>query len=304
MLTVKPQTRQNLSHVCDHDQHGDDKACFWIQRLFSGLPSDQRNRRYLVVLQAWIDDSGRGNEADSLVFVLAGYAGWVQNFKDLSDDWQTIMREEPALPYLKGKEANALVGHFRGWTAEQRDAKLERLIGSIRRNKLIAFSLAVNYRLFNRILGRQKGVFKNPYGIAFAHIATWLLHSAHVKAEREEIEMIFDQGVLAREREITDAYIGMKEGIPKDAMDLLVGRPRFEDDKRNLPLQAADLFAWNVRRDYVEQLNNHRRWESATWTALRTDIHGIGLYLGEKELREFKVGLVALNNERRAGARK
>jgi hypothetical protein len=48
--------------------------------------------------------------------------------------------------------------------------KLEKLITSIRRNELIAFSIAVNYRDFNRIVREQKGVLKNPDGIAFAHI--------------------------------------------------------------------------------------------------------------------------------------
>jgi hypothetical protein len=298
MLTVNRGSRQNLSHAYDHIQHGDDKACFWIRRLFSGLPANQRASRYLVVLQAWIDDSGRGKESDSRVFVLAGYAGPVQKFENLSDDWQRIMAEEPALAYLKGKEANALDRNFKGWTPDERDAKIEKLIASIRKHDLIAISLAVNYRDFNRILREPKGVFKNPYGIAFAHIAGWLMYSAHVKAEREEIEMIFDQGVLAREKEIEDAYKGMKWGIPKEAMDLLIGRPRFEDDKRHLPLQAADLFAWNVRRDYVEQLDNRRPWKSPTWTALRTDIKGIGLYLGEKELREFKNRYDAARRER------
>ncbi len=256
------------------------------------------------MLQAWIDDSGRGKESDSPVFVLAGYAGPVQKFERLTDDWQATMREEPALAYLKGKEANALVGNFKGWTPEQRDAKLEKLIASIRKHDLIALSVAVNYRDFNRTLREPKGVLKNPFGVAFAHMAGWLMHSAHVKPEREEIEMIFDHGVLAREKEIEDAYQGMKWAILKEAMDLLVGRPRFEDDKRHLPLQAADLFAWNVRRDLVEQLTNGKRWESPTWTELRTGIKGIPIYLGGKELIEFKNRNDAATQERLARAGK
>jgi hypothetical protein len=252
------------------------------------------------VLQAWIDDSGRGKESDSPFFVLAGYAGPVESFENMSDDWQRIMAEEPKLAYLKGKEANALDRNFKGWTTEQRDAKLEKLIASIRKNELIALSLSVSYRDFNRTLRQPKGVLKNPFGIGFAHVIVWLLHSAHVKVEREEIEMIFDQGVLAREKEIEAAYRGMKWAFPKEAMDLLVGRPRFEDDKRNMPLQAADLFAWNVRRDLVEQLKNGKNWESPTWTALRTGIKGKPIHLGEHELREFKKRHDAARRERLA----
>jgi hypothetical protein len=308
MLTVKAKSSRIQRWGCEqslnHDECGDDKACLWIRRLLSGLPSDQRARRYLIVLQAWIDDSGRGKESDSPVFVLAGYAGPVQSFYSFSDDWQAIMRQAPALPYLKGKEANALVGHFKGWTAEQRDAKLENLIAVIRKHDLIAVSVAINFRDFNRILAEPKGVLKNPYGVAFAYMVGWLMHSANVKPEREEIELIFDQGTLAREKEIEDAYKGMKGAIPKEAMDLLVGRPRFEDDKRHLPLQAADLFAWNVRRDLVEQLKTGKTWESRTWTALRTGIRGKPMYLGEKDLHDFKTRYLAARQERLARAGK
>jgi Protein of unknown function (DUF3800) len=250
------------------------------------------------VLQAWIDDSGRGNEADSSVFVLAGYAGPSSSFEGFADDWQVIMREEPRLDYLKGKEANALDRNFKGWTPEQRDAKLEKLIAVIRKYDLIAISFAINYRDFNRVLREPKGVLKNPYGVAFAHVVGWLMNSAQVKPEREEIELIFDQGVVARGKTIEAAYRGRQESIPEEAISLLVGRPRFEDDKRYLPLQAADLFAWNVRRDYVEQLTNRRTWESPTWTALRTGIRGKPLYMGVKELTDFKIRYLAASRER------
>jgi hypothetical protein len=299
MLTVKPEMRQNPIDGYNHSQHGDDKACLWLRRLLVGLPSDQRSRRYLIVLQAFIDDSGRGKESDNPIFVLAGYAGSFKSFCDLADDWQAIMREEPALAYLKGKEANALDKNFKGWTEEQRDAKLDKMIASIRKHELIALSLVIKYRDFNRIPREPSGFFKNPFGITFAQMVAWLMNSAIVKREREEIELIFDEGVLARKKTIEDAYKGLKEALlSKDALDLLVGKPRFEDDRRYLPLQAADLLSWNVRRDCVEQLTTGKRWESPTWTALRTGIKGVALHFHEKELRDFKAGYLAVRQGR------
>jgi hypothetical protein len=106
------------------------------------------------------------------------------------------------------------------------------------------------------------------------------------------------EDVIGRERAIQAAYEGMKGSIPEDTMDLLVGRPRFEDDKRCLPLQAADLLAWNVRRDYVEQLTNGTRWDSPTWTELRTDISGKALFMDEKELSDFRARKLAANLQR------
>jgi hypothetical protein len=250
------------------------------------------------VLQAFFDDSGRGKESDSLVFVLAGYAGPMASFSSFADDWQTVLREEPPLAYVKGKEANSLTGQFANWTKEQREERLAKFIGLIRKHDLIALSFGVGYRDFNRILREPKGIMKYPYAIAFANVVAWLMRSASVKPEREEIELIFDQGIIGRERAIQAAYEGMKGSIPKDTLDLLVGRPRFEDDKRYLPLQAADLLAWNVRRDYAEQLTKGKRWDSPTWTQLRTGIKGKGLFMDEKELRDFRARKLAANLER------
>jgi hypothetical protein len=250
------------------------------------------------VLQAFFDDSGRGKESDSPVFVLAGYTGSKATFVSFANDWQAVLREEPTLEYVKGKEANSLSGQFAGWTKEQRDERLARFIGLIRKHDLIALSLVVGYRGFNRILREPKGIMKYPYAVAFANVVAWLMTSASKKPEREEIELIFDQGAIGRERAIQAAYEGMKGSIPEDTMDLLVGRLRFEDDKRCLPLQAADLLAWNVRRDYVEQLTKGTRWDSPTWTELRTDIAGKALFMEEKELSDFRARKLAANLQR------
>ncbi len=116
-----------------------------------------------------------------------------------------------------------------------------------------------------------------------------MLDSVVKKPSREKLELIFDQGVIGRERNIKAAYEGLMDHLPRQMTDLLVGRPRFEDDKCLLPLQMADLFAWHCRRDYYEQIrsNGARRWESSAWNVLRS-VHGKALYLREPDLLEFK----------------
>jgi len=241
------------------------------------------------MLQVFVDDSGRGENADNPIFVLAGYAGRVQNWEAADDDLQRIMRKKPTLDYLKGKEAAALNGNFTGWTAEDRDTKLAEMIAVLNKYRMIAISAAVSYSDFNRILATPKGAMKNPYALAFCHVVVWMLDSAAKKSSREKIELIFDQGIIGRERNIDAAYAGMMNHLPKNMTDLLVGRPRYEDDKRFLPLQMADLFAWHSRRDYAEQIASRgaRRWQSNVWDALRTT-HGKALLLRSSDLLEFK----------------
>jgi len=120
-------------------------------------------------------------------------------------------------------------------------------------------------------------------------MVVWMLMSAFKKPSRQSIELIFDEGVIGRERHIQNAYEGLMGFIPSEMTGLLVGRPRFEDDRKVLPLQMADLLAWHSRRDYYEQTASMgtRRWDAKVWDELRK-IQGKALFLRTPELIEFK----------------
>jgi hypothetical protein len=280
---------KNDTRLVDHREHGDDFACIWLRRLLCGIPSDARKRRLWLVLQLFADDSGRGEAADNPVFVLAGYIGRVQNWEGAVDDLQRIMQKKPILKYLKGTEAAALKGNFKGWTEKERDAKLAEMIRVLHKYRMSMFSIGVTYRDFNRILAQPKGVMKNPYMFTFANMVGLLLNSIVAKTPREKIELIFDQGTIGRERDIQAAWKGMVMGLPEELKGILIGRPRFEDDRCFLPLQMADLLAWHFRRNYYEILssNRTRQLESNVWHALRT-INGKELYLTPAVLLESK----------------
>jgi hypothetical protein len=259
----------------------------WLRRLVDELQSTKPQRRVRLMLQVFVDDSGRGENEANPIFVLAGYAGTVRNWEAAADDLQRIMKAQPVLNYLKGKEAASLSGNFKGWTPEQRDAKLKAMIAVLRKYRILALSFAVTYSEFNRILATPKGLMKTPYALAFCNVVVWMLDSAMKKRSREKIELIFDGGLIGRDRNIKDAYRGMIENLPKSAMDLLVGKPRFEDDREFLPIQMADLFAWHCRRDYAEQFATGKQYESPVWDELRT-LNGKSLLMRPMHLIDFK----------------
>ena len=268
--------------------HGDDKACLSLRRLTCGLPSSARDRLHSLMLQVYIDESGRGVEP---VFVLAGYIGRVRNWESFSVEWQKLLSKSPKLTFLHMNEAQGLKDAFRGWTTIQRDKRLMEMAKLINRYAMLAMDLTIDISAFNRILKRPKILFKNPYAVAFAHIPTWVLASGSQRKTIEKIELIFDRGVLSRDDAIRDSYIGMMTHLPPNLTALLHGRPRFEDDKEVLPLQAADLWAWHVRRQHFEAMNGNR-WESPVWSEL-TKINTRTIHLGERELTEYRDRLLS-----------
>jgi hypothetical protein len=72
-----------------------------------------------------------------------------------------------------------------------------------------------------------------------------------------------------------NGYRSVIEGIGKEFPEhakLLVNKEaEFRDEKVFLPLQAADLLAWNVRRDrYEKMIGRKHRWK--VWEALRKSV--------------------------------
>jgi hypothetical protein len=237
------------------------------------------------MLQVFIDDSGRGVDP---VFVLAGYVGRVRNWEEFSDRWQKALKQPPAIEYLKATEAIWLQGQFRGWKPQDRDTKVLKLIALIQKHSMYAVDLAVAAGPFRTIFGRAKRPFNKPHAIAFPHLVTWMLGTAAKRAQREKVRLVFDRGVLEREAEITEAYVAMMKHLPPALTSLLDQRPSFEDDKEVGPLQAADLWAWHVRRQYNEMAEGRNMWASPIWTALTELPTRTIPALGDEYLRDFR----------------
>jgi hypothetical protein len=65
------------------------------------------------------------------------------------------------------------------------------------------------------------------------------------------IEFIFDEqeGVQA---DIDFSFDVMKRSLPRGVQKLISGRPIYKSDKLVLPLQAADMLAWHLRREHED----------------------------------------------------
>src|SRR5271165_6315742 len=104
-------------------------AADFVWALVSGLPSDQREKRRLMVLQVAADDSG--SEPQQPFFVLAGFCAQASVWADFSDAWDEALKLPPRLESFKMAEANALRGQFdpeKGWNEERRDQRLDILV--------------------------------------------------------------------------------------------------------------------------------------------------------------------------------
>jgi hypothetical protein len=282
MLTLSPKRRQNpVDGRAPHPLHSDKHACSQVGALFSGLPQILRDRAGLMVLQAWFDESGKGQEP---VYLLAGYVGDVEMWKRFSDEWQAELDREPKLPYLHVSESQL----FKGLNPAERKARILEFVKIIRNHRPFGITFTLkhsDYRRYFNVLSRhpsmtraERRMFKNPYFVAFQFVlGLTLLRQAKRGIDsgvEEVIEILFDEDIDRRSRlEIGFKYFldTMRRRTPQFLPLLINEGPEFRDDKRVLPLQAADLLAWHLRRAYFESDRDGIPCQNPVWLELRRE---------------------------------
>jgi len=239
------------------------------------------------MLGAYIDDSGSGNPP---AFVLAGWVSRDQFWETFSDQWQSALSAIPSIRYFKMHEAHRLEGEFRGWNEEVRDHKLESLLAVIKGHAIFGIHLAIPYApyqvLFTDKFARQ---LNRPYVLGFYFVMIELLGFLHLSQWPERADFVFDeQGIDATYA--LAAYEMFTHFAPPELKPLIGARPIHRTDFELLPLQAADLLAWQTRRFYAEREQN-REYSSWVWRWLNRHLGILSYEITEERLRGLVNGI-------------
>lgn len=217
--------------------------------FLSGLPEAARRRRALVPIQAYVDDSG--NRGNTRHFVLAGLVGHSEDWAAFSEEWAACLAESPSVSVFKMAHAAARSGEFYRWTEQMRDDKLRALARIINRHAKIATWSAIDLEAHaetwaKRLPKPHSETYFYPYHctIMATCFALW------DRGWREPFEIIFDEQVVFGPR--ARAWYPIVKGVvahkEPEAVAIMPVDPMFRSDTDFLPIQAADLFAWCIRK--------------------------------------------------------
>jgi hypothetical protein len=247
-----------------------------------------------MVLQAYIDDSG--NEPTSPVFVLAGFIATYERWGAFSDEWQAALDEPPGAAYFKMSEAESLRDEFsirKGWTESKRDDRLITLARII--TKYVAFRVhtSIRHEYFTKHIKslrtpKRISPSNNPYFLLFHQLMLTTAAVRSVFGMTEPVDFFFDtHGSIGDDAvHFWDNFERLaKSGSSTDFTPYLSQKPTFRDEKQFKPLQAADLYAWQLRRNFVENRALYMPPRRAL-VALQP-ISPIGFDFGEEHVREF-----------------
>ncbi|MFC3077811.1 DUF3800 domain-containing protein [Phenylobacterium terrae] len=197
------------------------------------------------MLIAFIDDS-IGRQSDQRLF-LAGYLTRDDIWAAFTLEWQAQLARAPAIEQFHMVEAQGLRGPFQGWSVEARDAKVMSLARLIARYPLFSFQFSVSMTEHKQYFGDSVpyGLSK-PYNVCAQALASGLARCLYQQGFREPIEFVFDTQEGA-DIDLTVLWPWIRRSSPGPWRELL-GTPRFADDRHALPLQAADMLVWHIRR--------------------------------------------------------
>jgi hypothetical protein len=111
-----------------------------------GMSSSGRARRVLVMIRGFFDDSAQGD-----VFLIAGWVTDYETWERFTADWRAALDSDPAIQYFKHHEAKGdpPTGQFEGWSVEQVDAKISKLVDVICRHEMYGVCSGLNVRTHN-----------------------------------------------------------------------------------------------------------------------------------------------------------
>lgn len=146
------------------------------------------------------------------------------------------------------------------------------------------------------------GRWENPFVFLFRglidHFHTMREQIEPIVPLSETVDFIFDN--QAEKSFILAAWDEYIDARTDDIRDYYGAAPRFEDDQKFLPLQAADLWAWWVREWYEEDADDlPARMEAFDFGKWRgKERSSIAISFGEDAIFEALQGLAVVNAAR------
>lgn len=215
-----------------------------VREIVCGLRHDLFSRYCVTVLKAFIDDSGSGG--DSSWYILAGYIGTVEGWDSFDSEWLKVLHAPPRIEYFKAHEAESLRpnGQWKGISKEQRNAKIDALIGVIGASARRSVCVRLRQKDYNDIVkGNVPAMWDSPYYLLFTTIVTACINIERLDGDFENVDFVFDSD----EQHERQFPLMLPPVSRMDSLDgKFVGAVR-KDDKSSCHFRL--LISWRGRRE-------------------------------------------------------
>lgn len=242
-----------------------------------------------MILNGFVDDSGSGEGKDrGNIFVLAGFVACPKQWEQFSRKWQAICDCEPRTPDFKMQTAIRLFREDGSaiWSREQRDARIRQLVRLTKRKALYRVESVLAWPNYDRIVkGKVPANIDSPYFLCFYNIILSFASFMNKAKVAGKVDWVFDdQGRIGKEA--SKWYEFITASLPPETRSRMGNKPIFRHDKSILPLKAADLYAWQIRR-YLDREQSQGVDHNDYLDVLLAQVYGVSNGIEGQHLEEF-----------------
>jgi hypothetical protein len=188
-----------------------------------------------------MDESG--THAGSDVVTVAAYLGKPREWERFTKAWNVAKRP---IAVFHSVDCQNLTGEFRGWDPGERDKLVARLLPTITDHKLLGIAIAINMRDLRAAVSTKPHLlefFGSPYGLCFHCVVQQVIETAETVGDNQSLAFIHETNDF--QVEALQAFNEIKASRAKHRGGMTIA---FADKSRYVPLQAADVLAYEANK--------------------------------------------------------
>jgi hypothetical protein len=238
------------------------------------------------MLSAYFDESGTHKQAPIIVI-----AGWIAGDKEwikFSNKWQAVLTKYN-LPYFHMSEWEGGHGLYKNMTEKEKRLLIDRLTTIIKKHASIGIFGAFHRSTYDEVLREiygddYKNKFVKPYGVCAMRCIETTRRWMTSKSLDGPLAYVFETGARYS-GQFFEAFKAMQK-IPR-LKRMYPGGMSFYDKRDMLPLQAADILAYEMYRELINHTKNHLNPRRDVLLNLYSTIPIRGTFYDKNMLRTF-----------------
>jgi hypothetical protein len=206
----------------------------------------------LAMLRIYMDESGTHD--GSPVVTVAAYVGKSKEWQNFTRRWKHANKP---IEVFHAADCQALRGEFKGWTPEQRDEHVKRLLPILAQSELFGQAVGINMldydaAMFNR--PDLKHMFGSPYATCFHWTVATIMDHVESAGTNERIAFFHEQNDFQEEALAAFNWIKDRRFGNRSMLSLT-----FAGKGDLVPLQAADVLAYEANKKLRNPTGPSRR---------------------------------------------
>lgn len=211
----------------------------------------------MLTLNGYFDDSGTHRGSDSIV--VAGFLSDAARWVEFSALWQIALNEFGLDQFHMTDFANQAPPYTiaNGWSEQNRKCRLDRLLKIIQGHVSYSVGTVIRRKDFDDAISRRaRRICGDAFGLAALVCMIDLVEGFRATTVQYGISYVFETGSKGRAAFDRVCANNMKVQENRERLHLLSWR--FEPKKEFLPLQAADILAYELYRESLRLDGNSK----------------------------------------------